>query len=111
MIATKPMDFRTNMKDYCERAYHGEPVTITRPQCRNVVVISEALFNQLEQEAKAARNAAYLAKIDHSIENHKKGDTISFTMEELEAMESPDWKPTQKVLDFEKAHGIVRTQL
>lgn len=105
MLATKPADFRLNMSDYMERAYEGEPVTVARPKRRNVVVISEDLFNQLE---KAARNAEYLAKVDRNIENHKKGDTISFTMDELEAMEDPNWQPTQKVLDFEKTHGIVR---
>ena len=57
---------------------------------------------------KAKRNAEYLSKIDESIENHEKGDTISFTMEELRAMESEDWKPTKKVLEFEKNHGIQR---
>lgn len=57
---------------------------------------------------KAKRNAEYLSKIDESIENHEKGDTISFTMEELRAMESEDWKPTKKILEFEKNHGIQR---
>ena len=57
---------------------------------------------------KAKRNAEYLAKINASIENHEKGDTISFTMDELKAMESEDWKPTEKVLEFEKRHGIGR---
>ena len=55
---------------------------------------------------KAKRNAEYLMKIDESVENHEKGDTISFTMEELRAMESEDWKPTEKILEFEKKHGI-----
>ena len=68
-------------------------------------MINEAEYNSLQ---KAKRNADYLAKINESVENHEKGDTISFTMEELRAMESEDWKPTEKVLEFEKRHGIQR---
>lgn len=108
MIATKPVDFRTNMKEYCERAYAGELVTITRPQRRNVVVISEAKYNELEQEAKAARNAAYFAKLDESRRQMKEGNTITFTMDELLAMEAEDWKPTEKILEFERRNGIKR---
>ena len=42
------------------------------------------------------------------MKNHDNGDTISFTMEELKAMESEDWAPTEKVVDFERKHGIQR---
>jgi antitoxin YefM len=83
----------------------GETVVISRPRNENIYMISEAEYNALQ---KAKKNAEYLAKIDESIENHKKGDTISFTMEELQAMESEDWKPTQKVLEFERTHNIQR---
>ena len=53
-----------------------------------------------EEMAKAKRNAEYLAKLDESQEQLKNGQTISFTMEELKAMESENWKPTQKIIDF-----------
>jgi len=58
---------------------------------------------------KAERNAAYLAMLDESCEQLEQGKIISFTMEELGAMESEDWKPTQKVLEFERKHEIKRT--
>ena len=57
---------------------------------------------------KAKRNAEYLAMIDKSVEQMEQGETISFTMDELIAMESEDWKPTEKILEFEKKHGIQR---
>lgn len=44
--------------------------------------------------------------LDESQAQFECGDTISFSMEELRAMESDDWNPTQKVLDFERKHGI-----
>ena len=40
--------------------------------------------------------------LDNSFDQLKQGKTISFTMEELKEMESDDWKPTQKVLNWLK---------
>lgn len=105
MIATRPVDLRAKLKDYLDSAFSGEPVIVSRKNNKNVVIISEREYNDI---MKAKRNAEYLAKIAKSVENHKQGDTISFTMEELRAMESEDWQPTEKILEFEKKHGIQR---
>ena len=88
-------------------AFGGDTILVPRKENKNVVVISQKEYEDLQ---KMKRNAEYLTKIDESIENHKKGDTISFTMEELRAMESEDWKPTEKILEFEKKHGIQRNE-
>ncbi len=80
MIATRPIDLRARLKKYLE-------------------------YSEL---MKAKRNAEYLLKLEESLAQFKRGETISFTMEELEAMEADDWKPTAKVLEFEKKHGIQR---
>ena len=88
-------------------AFDGDTILVPRKENKNVVVISQKEYEDLQ---KMKRNAEYLTKIDESIENHKKGDTISFTMEELRAMESEDWKPTEKILEFEKKHGIQRNE-
>jgi len=37
--------------------------------------------------------------LNKSMKQLEQGKTISFTMEELRAMESDDWKPTPKVLN------------
>lgn len=74
----------------------------------SIYLIDEAEYNALQ---KAKRNAEYMEKINESVENHKKGDTISFTMEELRAMESEDWKPNDKILEFEKSHTIELSEL
>ena len=83
----------------------SEPFIVSRKNNRNVVIVSEHEYNEL---VKAKKNAEYLAKIDESIENHKRGDTISFTMKELREMEAEDWTPTEKVLEFERKYGIRR---
>lgn len=65
MIATKQMDIRANLKKYFDLAFNGETVIVTRKQNKNVVVISESEYNNLQ---KAKRNAEYLAHLDRSYE-------------------------------------------
>lgn len=105
MIATKPIDLRARLKDYLDNAFDGEPVIVSRKDNRNVVIVSEREYNDL---VKAKRNAEYMAMLDESRRQLERGETISFSMEELRAMESEDWKPTEKVLEFERKHGIKR---
>ena len=97
MIATKQMDLRANIKKYFDLAFNGEAVIVSRKQNRNVVVISVAEYNELQ---KAKRNAEYLAMLDKSMEQLEAGNTISFTMDEMKEMESDDWKPSKKIIDF-----------
>lgn len=105
MIATRPIDLRKRLKDYLDSAFSGEPVIVSRKNNRNVVIVSEREYNEL---IKSKQNAEYLAMIDESLAQFDRGETISFSMEELRAMESDDWQPTQKVLEFERKHGIKR---
>ena len=107
MLAVKSMNVRENFKEWCNQVINGETLIVSRPKNENVVIVSEKEYNEL---MKAKRNAEYMTKINESVENHKKGDTISFTMEELRAMESDNWKPTEKVLEFERKHGIQRIE-
>ena len=88
MLVLRDTDIGGNFGNWHEQVISGETIIVSSP--------------------KAKRNAEYLSKIDKSIENHKKGDTISFTMEELREMEADDWKPTERILEFERKHGIKR---
>lgn len=97
MIATKPLDLRSNLKKYMDYAFSGEPVVIARPKNENVVMLSEKEYNEL---LKARQNVEYLTRIDSSYEQLEKNQTISFSLDELRNMESDNWKPTQKVKDF-----------
>ena len=103
MLAINYSTIRNNLKNYCDIATDSnETVIVTRKDEKNVVLISLDKYNQLE---KAARNAEYLAKIYESLEQLKRGETISFTLEELQAMEADDWKPSEKILDWMKRTG------
>ena len=97
MIATKQMDLRANIEKYFDLAFNGETIIVSRKENKNVVVISEAEYNELQ---KAKRNLDYLKMLDKSMEQWKDENTISLTMDEMKEMESDNWKPSQKIIDF-----------
>lgn len=102
MLAVKSADIRDNFRKICAEIQMGETVLISRPKNEKIYMISEAEYNALQ---KAKRNAEYLSMLDESFKQLQQGKTISFSMEELKDMESDDWKPTQKVLDWMKRLG------
>ena len=83
MIATKQMDIRANIKKYFDLAFAGEPVSVSRKENKNVVVISEKEYNDLQ---KAKRNAEYLMHLDRSFEQLDRGEVVVKSMEELERL-------------------------
>ena len=91
MIATKQMDIRANIKKYFDIAFDGEPVIVSRKENKNVVIISEAEYNEL---AKAKKNAEYLAKLNKADEQIRNGKVVTKTMDELLAMEDQSMKIT-----------------
>ena len=84
MIAVKPTQMRDNFKSICDQVVHGEIVIVSRTNNENVVVVSEREFNDMQ---KAAKNAEYLATIDQSMEELKKGGFVMKTLDELRAYE------------------------
>ena len=91
------MDVRENFKEWCNKVIGGETLIVSRPKNENVVIVSEKEYNEM---AKAKRNAEYLAMLDRGYKQIENGETISFSMEELRAMESDHWEPTEKVLNW-----------
>ena len=83
MIVTKQVDIRANIKKYFDLAFNGETVVVSRKENKNVVVISEKEYNDLQ---KAKRNAEYLAHLDRSFEQLERGEVVVKSMEELERM-------------------------
>lgn len=84
MIATRQMDIRDNIKKYFDLAFDGETVVVSRKQNKNVVVISEKEYNELQ---KAKKNAEYLAMLDKSMKEIEQGGFIAKSIQELEARE------------------------
>lgn len=57
----------------------------SRPHNQDLIVISEAEHCELE---KLRRNAEYLAKLEHSMQQFKEGKVVVKTMDELLNMEN-----------------------
>ena len=85
MLAVKSMDVRDNFKSLCDKVFRGETLIISRPKNENVVMLSEAEYNEM---MRIKRNVEYLARIDKSLEELNAGKTMSFSLEELTEMES-----------------------
>ena len=83
MLAVKSMDVRDNFKSFCDKAYKGETLIISRPKNENVVMLSETEYNDI---MKIKRNAEYQAHLDRSYEQLSSGDVIIKTMDELERL-------------------------
>lgn len=84
MLAANFSTVRENLKSYCDKVTdQGETLIVTRKDEKNVVLISLEEYNAIQ---KKLRNISYLEKIDRSIDQARRGRTVSKTMEELEAM-------------------------
>ena len=83
MTIVKQMDLRSNIKKYLDLAFSGETVVVPRKENKNVIILSEKEYKELE---KARNNMAYFAMLDESDRQLREGKVIVKTMEELEAM-------------------------
>ena len=57
MLAVKSMDVRDNFKSLCDKVFHGETLIISRPKNENIVMLSEAKYNEM---MKAKRTLSIL---------------------------------------------------
>ena len=81
MLAVKSMDVRENFKSLCDKVFRGETLIVSRPKNENIVMMSEAEYNDMK---KAQRNADYLAMLDKSMSEAESGGVIVKTIGELE---------------------------
>ena len=82
MLAVKSMDVRDNFKSLCDKVFNGETLIISRPKNENIVMLSEAEYNEM---MKAKRNAEYLAMLDKSMAEAEAGGFVTKSIEELES--------------------------
>lgn len=83
MTATVATDLKANLKFYIDKALNGDSVIITRPKRKNVVLISEEEYNELQ---RIKHNADYMYKMNTSIQQAKEGKVVVKSMEELELL-------------------------
>ena len=83
MFALRAIDVRNDFKKVSNLVNSGEKVLIARPHNKNLVILSEREYNELE---KARRNMEYLEKIDMSIQQVADGRVVVKTVAEVENM-------------------------
>ena len=83
MTATVATDLKANLKFYIDKALNGDSVIITRPKRKNVVLISEEEYNELQRRK---HNAEYMYKMNTSIQQAKEGKVVVKSLEELERL-------------------------
>lgn len=84
MLAVKSMDVRDNFKSLCDKVFNGETLVISRPKNENIVMLSEAEYNEM---LKAKKNAEYLTMLDKSMAEAEQGGFVTKTIAELEKYE------------------------
>ena len=61
MTIAKQMEIRANIKKYFDIAYNGDPVIVPRKENKNVVIISEEKYHELEGLKRGAAYAKALS--------------------------------------------------
>ena len=84
MLEVKSMDVRKNFRSLCDKVFRGETLIVSRPKNENIVMMSEAEYNEL---MKAKKNAEYLVMLDKSMAEAEAGNFIIKTIDELGAYE------------------------
>lgn len=74
MIATNYTTVRQNFKEFCDKATNDfETIIITRERGENVVMLSEAEYNNLLENLYVRSNPKHYNELLQSIEQLKKG--------------------------------------
>jgi len=84
MIAIKTANLTQNFKEIADLIIGGEKILISRPRNKNLVVITEKEYNELE---RLRQNAQYLAKLNESLSQAQKGEVTKYSKKQMRAME------------------------
>lgn len=78
MLATNYSNVRENLKKYCDKAVKDfETIVITRKNDENVVLLSESQYNNILENLYIRSNPEYYSKLLESIEQLKKGKSVT----------------------------------
>lgn len=75
MIIAKQMDIRSNIKKYFDMAYEGETIIVPRKQSRNVVIMSEERYNNLNNSKRIEKYIMSLSS-DAGLTGNVKSDNL-----------------------------------
>ncbi len=76
MLAVNYSTLRENLKHYCDKANDDfDTIVVTRKNSGNIIMMSEAEYNNLIENLYVRSNAEYYNKLLHSIKELKEGKT------------------------------------
>jgi PHD/YefM family antitoxin component YafN of YafNO toxin-antitoxin module len=81
--AIRVNDLVRDCKKVLDEVAAGVRVIVARPHGKNVVVMDEKSYLEIE---RVRRNQEYLEKLERSEQQFARGEFVTFSMEELEAM-------------------------
>ncbi len=78
MIAVNYTNLREHLKEYCDKATKDfETIIITRKNNENVVMLSEAEYNNMLENLYVRSNKSNYARLLKSIDQLEKGQTMT----------------------------------
>lgn len=80
MNVIKAVDLHTRFREICIDVEQGEKVLIARPHNKNMVLISEKVFNAIIKERN---NFKYIEKLNKSFKGAENGEYMSCDFDEL----------------------------
>ncbi len=84
MEITSLTDFRKNMRAYFDKILQsGKPLFITRPKGEDVVILSKAEYNSMQETFHLLRSPKNAKRLLQAIENDKKGGGTTRELSDL----------------------------
>ena len=80
MVTAASKDFQANIMDYCDIAWGGEDVFIPRSGDKNVFIISERAYRQLQE---ARKTSEFLSGLTDDPSYHRNKEVLARSVEEL----------------------------
>ena len=85
MIAIKTADLRQDFKSIAERIIKGEKVLISRPRNENIVMLTEAEYNELDELRETKARAELLEAVRALQKASAESEADEMSMEEIDA--------------------------
>ena len=85
MIAIKTADLREDFKNIANRIIQGEKVLISRPKNENIVMITEAEYNELDKLREKQARIELMASIKALQKDALESGISEMTMDEIDA--------------------------
>ena len=85
MVAIKTADLRQDFKQIADRITQGEKILISRPKNENLVIITEAEYNELDKLRAKTAKAELMASIRALQQSAEDSGAEEMSMEEINA--------------------------